>query len=72
MAKTFDSNVLSWAAEKVLQNPVFDQKKLDKKWKDKFPSEQLTSLKRYFDSALPGRHVDEIVYKEIEKLGITK
>ena len=32
----------------------------------------MASVKKHFDSAIPGRHVDDIVYKEIEKLGITK
>jgi hypothetical protein len=59
MADTFESKVVSWTTENVIQNPLFlDQHKMDKDWNKKFPAEQLTSIKKHFNSALPGSHVD--------------
>jgi hypothetical protein len=57
MADTFDSKVSSWTVESHIENPVF-KKKLDKEWYKKFPADQLTSVKKHFNSALPGSLVD--------------
>ena len=62
-----------WNDKNIIQNPLFlDQSKLDKEWTKAYPTAQLASVEQYFNGALPGAHVDEIVYCQLEKLGISK
>ena len=61
------SEELALAAPKFVTADVSDDS-----WKSKLTRKQTTSVTSHFTSALPGSHVEEMVFQELSKLGITQ